>query len=169
MGNDINTGFINSTKKWADKVYGNNDGFLDNNDSVEAIDFFKQKVQEAKDNYRINDATFNEAMGLYVTSPIGNNAPETISVYSEKEAYKIATDGVNDLVNGKNKLQISFELKDGVTLDNIVEKLGDHFVNLKDYDAYKEMNELVEKINNVELTDKDDVKKQERLKEWWSN
>lgn len=159
MGNDINTGFINSTKKWADNVYGNNDGFLDNNDSKEAIDFFKQKVQEAKDNYRINDATFNEAMGLYVTSPIDNNAPETISAYSEKEAYKIAKDGVNDLVNGKNKLQISYELKDGVTLDNIVEKLGAHFVNLKDYDAYSEMNELVEKINNAELTNKDDVKK----------
>ena len=30
MGNDINTGFINSTKKWADRVYGNKDGKLDN-------------------------------------------------------------------------------------------------------------------------------------------
>ena len=159
MGNDINTGFINSTKKWADRVYGNNDGKLDNNDSAEAIDFFKQKVQEAKDSYRINDATFNEAMGLYVTSPIGNNAPETISAYTEKEAYKIAKDGVNDLVNGKNKLQISYELKDEVTLDNIVEKLNAHFVNLDDYKAYEELNDLVEKINNAELTNKDDVKK----------
>ena len=159
MGNDINTGFINSTKKWADRVYGNNDGKLDDNDSAEAIDFFKQKVQEAKDSYRINDATFNEAMGLYVTSPIGNNAPETISAYTEKEAYKIAKDGVNDLVNGKNKLQISYELKDEVTLDNIVEKLNAHFVNLDDYKAYEELNDLVEKINNAELTNKDDVKK----------
>ena len=159
MGNDINTGFINSTKKWADRVYGNDDGKLDDNDSAEAIDFFKQKVQEAKDSYRINDATFNEAMGLYVTSPIGNNAPETISAYTENEAYKIAKDGVNDLVNGKNKLQISYELKDEVTLDNIVEKLNAHFVNLDDYKAYEELNDLVEKINNAELTNKDDVKK----------
>ena len=148
---------INEFIKTADKK-GNNDGKIDN-DETNAILYFKEIANNAYKNGIINDETLNYAMGLYVTSPIGNNAPETISAYTENEAYKIAKDGVNDLVNGKNKLQISYELKDEVTLDNIVEKLNAHFVNLDDYKAYEELNDLVEKINNAELTNKDDVKK----------
>ena len=148
MGYDrLNTGSIlmsriNEFIRTAGNSKGNQDGKIDDNET-DAILYFKEIANNAYKNGKINDETLTYAMGLYATSPIDNNAPETISAYSEKEAYKIAKDGVNDLVNGKNKLQISYELKDGVTLDNIVEKLGAHFVNLKDYDAYSEMNELV--------------------------
>lgn len=164
MGNDgLNTNNIlmyriNDFIKTADKKKGNNDGKIDNNET-DAILYFKEMANNAYKSARINDETLNYAMGLYVTNPIDNGVPETISAYSEKEAYKIAKDGVNDLVNGKNKLQISHELKDEVTLDNIVEKLNAHFVNLENYQAYEELNNLVEKIKNKELTNKDDVKK----------
>lgn len=92
MGNEVNVEFLKAKQTYADFLKGNKDGEIQANEK-EAIEIFQNAVVEAYGKGEINNETFNEAMGLYKSTP----AATTEVVAEEETAEEVAeTEKKND-------------------------------------------------------------------------
>lgn len=148
MGNEINTEFIKAKQTYADFLAGNKDGELKATEK-EAIEVFKTAVVEAYGKGDINEATFNQAMGLYVSNPVAT----TQATETEKETESNPIDSnprvaiENDLSSLVNE-KVAYPHGSDVTLANIIEKLQNANTSSDYKKAIEEVSEVLEQINN---------------------
>ena len=173
MGNEVNVEFINAKKTYADFLKGNKDGEIQANEK-EAIEIFQNAVVEAYGKGEINNETFNEAMGLYKSTPAATTevvTEEKTEKKAEKKADKKALEVVQKnvksdieaLIEGNKKARLNQDTS--ITLDNLVEKLTAKnpsgyasviadvqevitFVRGTEFDSKKQVEALEKKIKN---------------------
>mgnify|MGYP003296465132 CR=1 FL=1 len=93
----VNKNLIEKLQKTADQLKGNGDGKLDIHEK-EAIQLFNYTIAELKNNGAINQATFKEAMGLYVNNPSKAEGSTNVENAKPKEMTKEEVDVAKKLL-----------------------------------------------------------------------
>lgn len=154
MGNEVkNLAYIKAMQTIADRKFGNADKEL-KADEKEAIKFFEDKMEEAFLAGKINEETFNEAMGLYKSAPAATT--EEIEVENKKgetkadKKVKLTKEEKTDIKNKENAVLLYLaEINLDEKLNNRADILKDLERRIKDQNDDAKYIELKKAVADV--------------------